>query len=109
MHATRSTPETASRPYDKDEPWFPTRVGDVVMLIDGADATDEPLLREICRRIATDEWRHYAMFYKAMKRYLAVERTSRYRRLITALGRAADAGNAAPAECAASLARDVFL
>lgn len=55
-----------------------------------ADSTDEPLLKEICRRIATDEWRHYAMFYKAMKRYLGVERTSRYRRLLTALGRAAE-------------------
>ncbi len=55
-----------------------------------ADSTDEPLLKEICRRIATDEWRHYAMFYKAMKRYLDVERTSRYRRLLTALGRAAE-------------------
>ena len=55
-----------------------------------ADATDEPVLKEICRRIATDEWRHYAMFYKAMKRYLAAERSSKVRRVITALSRAAE-------------------
>ena len=55
-----------------------------------ADATDEPVLKEICRRIATDEWRHYAMFYKGLKRYLEHERSSRLRRLLVALGRAAE-------------------
>lgn len=55
-----------------------------------ADSTEEPLLREICRRIATDEWRHYATFYKAMKRYLEKEPSSRFRRLRTAVGRAAE-------------------
>ncbi len=55
-----------------------------------ADATEEPLLREICRRIATDEWRHYAMFYKAMKTYLEIERPSKLRRLVIAGGRAAE-------------------
>lgn len=74
-----------------------------------ADASDEPLLKEICRRIATDEWRHYAMFYKAMKRYLEVEPSSRARRLIVAMRRAGEseddelayafhAGNAAEGE-----------
>ena len=52
-----------------------------------ADATDEPLLKEICRRIATDEWRHYAMFYKVMKRYLEHEPSNRFKRLLTAVGR----------------------
>lgn len=55
-----------------------------------ADATDEPLLQEICRRIATDEWRHYATFYKAMKQYLKKEPSNRFRRLKIAVGRAAE-------------------
>jgi rubrerythrin len=32
--------------------------------------TEEPVLKEICRRIASDEFRHYKMFYDNMKRYL---------------------------------------
>lgn len=55
-----------------------------------ADATEEPVLREICRRVATDEWRHYAMFYKALKRYLDLERPNRLQRLKIAVGRAAE-------------------
>ena len=55
-----------------------------------ADATDEPVLKEVCRRIATDEWRHYRMFYKAMKQYLEAEPSSRFRRLVVAAGRAAE-------------------
>lgn len=52
-----------------------------------ASATEEPVLREICRRIATDEWRHYATFYKALKQYLEIERPSRLRRLRIAASR----------------------
>jgi len=55
-----------------------------------ADSSDEPLLQDICRRIATDEWRHYAMFYKALKGYLDKEKPSRLKRLAVALGRAAE-------------------
>lgn len=55
-----------------------------------AEASEEPVLREVCRRIATDEWRHYAMFYKALKRYLEVERPNRLRRLRIAVGRIAE-------------------
>lgn len=55
-----------------------------------ADATDEPLLKEVCRRIATDEWRHYAMFYKTMKRYLDVEKSNRLQRLRVAVTRAVE-------------------
>ncbi len=55
-----------------------------------AEASEEPVLREICRRIATDEWRHYAMFYKALKRYLEVERPNRLRRLRIAVSRIAE-------------------
>ena len=37
------------------------------------DATDEPVLKEICRRIAADELRHYKLFYSYMRRYLQRE------------------------------------
>lgn len=51
------------------------------------EATDEPVLKEICRNIAADELRHYKLFYDAMKRYLAREKIGPMRRLLTALGR----------------------
>ena len=50
-------------------------------------ATDEPVLKEICKRIAADELRHYKMFYKNMKRYLPVEHPSKYERFKVAIGR----------------------
>ncbi len=46
-----------------------------------ADRTDEPLLKAICRRIAADELRHYALFYRTMKRYLETERLNRLERI----------------------------
>jgi rubrerythrin len=52
-----------------------------------ADATDEPVLKEICRRIATDEWRHYGLFYRNLHRYLERERLSPPRRIWVALNR----------------------
>lgn len=52
-----------------------------------AEATNEPVLREICHRIAADELRHYKLFYTHMKRYLTSERLSRWSRLRIALGR----------------------
>lgn len=33
------------------------------------DATDEPLLKHICTKIAADELRHYKLFYTHLKRY----------------------------------------
>lgn len=51
------------------------------------DATDEPVLREICRRIAADEFRHYKLFYDYMKRYRDVESVGLWSRLSVALGR----------------------
>ena len=51
------------------------------------EATDEPVLKEICRNIAADELRHYKLFYDAMKIYLAREKIGPLRRLLTALGR----------------------
>jgi hypothetical protein len=52
-----------------------------------ADAVEEPVLREICRRIAGDEFRHYRMFYDHLQRYLARERPWLLRRALVALQR----------------------
>lgn len=51
------------------------------------DASEEPVLREVCRLIAADEYRHFKLFYDHMKRYLARENLSFPRRLRVALGR----------------------
>ena len=56
------------------------------------DAAEEPVLREICGRIAADELRHYRLFYKNLDRYLARERLGRWGRLRVALGRVAEFG-----------------
>ena len=52
-----------------------------------ADATDEPLLKIICRHIASDELRHYKLFYTYLKRYLEREALSRFERTRIVLGR----------------------
>jgi len=52
-----------------------------------ADATKEPVLQQICRHIAADEFRHYKLFYDHMRRYLARENISLLRRLSIAAGR----------------------
>lgn len=52
-----------------------------------AQATEEPALKEICKRIAADELRHYKMFYANMKRYLDVEHPSKLQRFRVAIGR----------------------
>ena len=52
-----------------------------------ADATDEPVLEQVCRLIAADEYRHFKLFYDHMKRYLGRERISTARRLRIAAGR----------------------
>lgn len=51
------------------------------------DATEEPVLREVCRLIAADEYRHFKLFYDHMKRYLARENLGFVQRLRVALGR----------------------
>lgn len=55
------------------------------------DSTDEPVLREICRHIAADEFRHYKLFYTNMKRYQREEGVGFWTRLRTAVGRLAEA------------------
>lgn len=52
-----------------------------------AHATDEPVLKAICLKIAGDEFRHYKLFYTHLKRYLAEENTSTFARLRVAIGR----------------------
>ncbi len=52
-----------------------------------ADATAEPVLEQVCRLIAADEYRHFKLFYDHMRRYLAREKISVLRRLRIAAGR----------------------
>ncbi len=52
-----------------------------------ADATDEPVLRDICKLIAADEFRHFKLFYDHLRRYLGRENIGMVRRLIIAAGR----------------------
>ena len=52
-----------------------------------ADATDEPVLRQVCKLIAADEYRHFKLFYDHMRRYLAREKLGLLKRLRIAAGR----------------------
>ena len=52
-----------------------------------ADAVEEPVLQQICKQIAGDEFRHYRLFYTHMNRYLDRDRIGRLRRLAVVLGR----------------------
>jgi hypothetical protein len=45
------------------------------------DATEEPVLKQICGKIAADEFRHYKLFFDHMQRCLERDRLSRLRRL----------------------------
>jgi hypothetical protein len=51
------------------------------------EATTEPVLQQICRNIAADEFRHFKLFYDHMRRYLQRERIGVVRRLMIAAGR----------------------
>jgi len=51
------------------------------------DTTKEPVFREICTRIAGDEFRHYKLFYSNLKRYQALERVGMLTRIRVAAGR----------------------
>ncbi|MEX0923613.1 MAG: ferritin-like domain-containing protein [Rhodovibrionaceae bacterium] len=52
-----------------------------------AKAAEEPLLKDICQRIASDELRHYKLFYDHLRRYVSQERISKLRRLMVCAGR----------------------
>jgi rubrerythrin len=54
-------------------------------------STDEPVLREICQKIAADEFRHYKLFYTHMKRYQKRERLGFLARLKIAVVRTIEA------------------
>lgn len=73
------------------------------------DSCDEPVLKEICKNIAADEFRHYKLFYDTLNKYLETENLGRLKRLRVALSRIAEseddelsyayyAANAAPGE-----------
>ncbi|WP_043745486.1 acyl-ACP desaturase [Paramagnetospirillum magneticum] len=51
------------------------------------DATREPVLRELCHRIAGDEFRHYKLFYTAMRHRQGRDRLPVWRRALVAVGR----------------------
>lgn len=55
------------------------------------DATDEPVLKAIAGRIASDEFFHYQLFAKHFRRYQAQARLSAWARLKIALGRMQEA------------------
>ncbi len=52
-----------------------------------AEATDEPVLKGICKQIAADEYRHFKLFYDHMHRYLKREKLGVMQRARIALGR----------------------
>jgi rubrerythrin len=52
-----------------------------------AEATSEPVLKQVCKLIAADEYRHFKLFYDHMRRYLSRENLGAVTRLRIALGR----------------------
>ena len=52
-----------------------------------AEATGEPVLQQVCKLIAADEYRHFKLFYDHMRRYLAREQLGVVKRLRIAAGR----------------------
>ncbi len=53
----------------------------------GRGDASEPVLQQICRHIAADEYRHFKLFYDHMRRYLARENIGLLRRLRIAASR----------------------
>lgn len=51
------------------------------------EGTEEPLLQQICGKIAADEFRHYRLFYTHFQRYQKTEHLNLYQRFKVALGR----------------------
>lgn len=50
-----------------------------------SDSADEPVLKEICRNIAADEFRHYSLFYNHFKRYRVIDKIGALQRLTSAV------------------------
>jgi len=57
------------------------------------DSIDEPVLREICRNIAADEFRHFKLFYRYAKHFQKIESLSRWTRFRIVLGRFFETGD----------------
>lgn len=51
------------------------------------EASDEPVLKAICRNIAADELRHYKLFYSHLRRYLDRDGINAWQRVKIALSR----------------------
>lgn len=54
------------------------------------EATQEPVLKAICEKIAADEFRHYKTFYDNLKRYLDKDKLNKFQRFAVALSRIAE-------------------
>jgi len=54
------------------------------------NTVNEPVLQEICKKIAGDEFRHYKLFYDTMQKYLEKEKLGKFGRLKVAVGRIAE-------------------
>lgn len=57
------------------------------------DHATEPVFRDICARVAADEFRHYKLFYSHMKRYQALERVGTFARFRVAVVRFLEAND----------------
>lgn len=53
-------------------------------------SVDEPVLKQICAKVAGDEFRHYKLFYDTLNKYLAREGLGKMARLKVALSRIAE-------------------
>jgi hypothetical protein len=54
------------------------------------EATQEPVLKEICAKIAADEFRHYKTFYDNLRRYLDKDKLNKFQRFKVAISRIAE-------------------
>ncbi|SJZ79765.1 hypothetical protein SAMN02745126_02329 [Enhydrobacter aerosaccus] len=54
------------------------------------DAAAEPVLRQVCAKIAADEFRHYKLFYDHLRRCLERDQLSKLKRLRISWGRLAE-------------------
>ena len=54
------------------------------------DATAEPVLKQVCTKIAADEFRHYKLFYEHLRRCLKRDRLSKWARLRVGWSRIAE-------------------
>jgi rubrerythrin len=52
-----------------------------------SEASEEPVLKEVCLRIAGDEFRHYKMFLDCLRKYQPDERVWKVNRVRVAIGR----------------------